>query len=134
MIDEQGEQVTALGFATALALSRRAHETVEAVGIPDLVEQWRDVIDVGKLTERVAARLISLGAVYPSSGLIWATARRPDLATRSDQLVEIVVDDPAAVAGHEIRLSGTVAETLGLLPTQVVDTRRSRMAHREFET
>lgn len=121
MTGEHGYQVATPGLGTALALSRRAHEAVEAVGIPDLFERWQAVIGRGELSERVAARLVAVGAVFPSDGLVWAATHHPQLMTSADVSTRLIVDDPE-LACHGLVLSGSVAELLGRSPDTPVAT------------
>jgi hypothetical protein len=121
MTGEHVDQIAAPGIDTALALSRRAHEAVEAVGIPDLVERWQAVIGSGELSERVAARLVAVGAVFPSDGLVWAATHHPQLMTSADISTRLVVDDPD-LASHGLALSGSFAELLGRSPDILVET------------
>jgi hypothetical protein len=107
--------------ATALALSKRTHETVEAMGIPELSQRWQERVDRRELSERIAVRLIAVGAVFPSDALMWLAACETQLAQSADACVRLVVDDDD-LAAHGLVLSGTVAETLGRTPDVPIET------------
>lgn len=85
---------------------------MEAIGLPDLGALWQVRIDRGELTDRVAARLIAVGAAYPNDALVWLAANRLELAQSSATSVRLVIDDDD-VDDHGIVLNGTIAETLG---------------------
>jgi hypothetical protein len=97
---------------TALALSRHAHESVEAIGLSDVATAWRERICRGEIDERAAARLIAVGAVYPSDALVWLASEHPHLAASSATNLRVVADDPQ-LADHGLVRTGTVAELLG---------------------
>jgi hypothetical protein len=97
---------------TALALSRRAHESVEMIGLSDVADAWRARIAHGEIDERAATRLIAVGAVYPSDALIWLSSEHPSLADSSAMNIQIVADDPL-LADHGLDRTATMAELLG---------------------
>lgn len=76
------------------------------------------------LDEQIAVRLVAMGAVYPSDGLLWAAARAPKLVTSNSPLVECIARDPA-LNGHGVRLSQTVAQALGRDRELSVETARA---------
>lgn len=73
---------------------------------------WRARIGAGEIAEQVAARMVAVGAVYPSDALVWVAANHEELARSSVETIRIVVDDED-LATYGVVLRGTVAESLG---------------------
>ena len=105
-------------ISDALANSRNIHEAVGAQGIGELAAQWSDHVAVGAVPMLVAARLIALGAVYPSEGVLWAAENVTALAMNSTLHVNLDVDDSSSGLATN---SGTVAQVLGSSPNVGVE-------------